>query len=443
MSIIDGVPITGRESLDIRKAAGKKAACKKEAENETAPLPKDVPDIASLKSQKYHYSASTGNQVTPLIGGEQIFSAAEKAMKGAEKTIQLQMYRLGYDKVIDVLADQAKSGVKVQVLLDPTPGYDAEDIEDQKRIRNYLKASGVELLTYPPGDKDKIDHVKLLIIDGRTALIGGMNWDKHSPKNQDADILIEGPAVGDLGKIFKDDWKISGGKVQGMATAPPPEQPEGDARIRVIETDNGVQDIRKAMVENIEKAKKSIKIEAFVLCDKQVVQGLIDAHNRGVDVKVILDPNKPVFYPNLKTEKILQEAGIEVRWLNVNAGTQEKLHAKIATFDDETTIIGSCNFSYQGLTVNHEADVEVISKSLGTAFENMFQDHWDKRTSPTAPKLPDFQELTDDAPPLEQAARSLFRYFNANWSPAEKHNWVGKRKAAVMEEAEDYKSNGA
>src|SRR5207244_3815444 len=40
-----------------------------------------------------------GNKVVPLIGGDQIFPAAEAAIKGAKSSVQLEMYRLGYDKM--------------------------------------------------------------------------------------------------------------------------------------------------------------------------------------------------------------------------------------------------------------------------------------------------------------------------------------------------------
>jgi phosphatidylserine/phosphatidylglycerophosphate/cardiolipin synthase-like enzyme len=52
----------------------------------------------------------------------------------------------------------------------------------------------------------------------------------------------------------------------------------------------------------------------------------------------------------------------------------------MAVFDDNKTMIGSCNFSNAGLTVNHEADAEVISEAVGKSFTKMFDDHWKSRS---------------------------------------------------------------
>ncbi|MBM3464702.1 MAG: HD domain-containing protein [Armatimonadetes bacterium] len=417
-------------------AAAKKA--RKKAEPKEPKEPK-APEARRQDAVDITMRQTTGNSVTPTLGGIESQNEIEKVLAGAKTSIQCELYRLGYDKSVDLLCAQAKAGVKVQVLLDPSPGYDPKDEAARNAMEERMKASGVELLMYPIESKDKIDHVKLLVVDGKTAVIGGLNWDPHSRFNLDLNVTIEGPAVADLNAVFANDWKISGGGDTPMVPKSGKGAPEakGDAAVRVATTDVGREDIRTVVMENIDKAKKSIRMLSFALADKQVIEGLINAKKRGVDVKVMLEPGKPMSWVNLKAEKQLKEAGIETRWLKVDLENEEKLHAKVAMFDDDTAIVGSANFTYKGLTVNHEASVEVISKSVGPAMTNFFDNLWDNRSLAKCPDLPDFQEVASDEPYGVGVAHDLFTWYNGNYHPDEKHNWVGKRKTAILDAYKD------
>ncbi len=396
-----------------------------------------VASTISPKASKTYYPYREGNYAEALTDGSQILDKIQKTIEKAKDLVQVQMYRLGHDKIVDVLADQARKGVKVQVLLDPTPGYDKHDAKEQAQIQNYLRTNGVEILKYPiDGPSGKIDHIKMLIVDGKSLLIGGMNWDKHSPINQDMDVYIEGPVVGDAMDVFNHDWKLAGGEViPGFKK--PEKHKKANATIRMLTTEVDRKDINTALQQNIKAAKKSIRMEAFALADKETIKNLIDAKNRGVDVRVILDPNPPIFYVNKKTAKTLREAGIPVRWFNVDVDKKQKLHAKMALFDDDKVIIGSANFTHAGLSINHEADVEVISKAVGTAFTKMFDEHWENYAVEEAPVLPDFNEKVGDAPFKEQLAKDVYTYFTKTYH-TKRRNWVGKRKAVVLKAIKEY-----
>lgn len=387
------------------------------------------------------YGFTEGNLVKALETGggkDEIVPTITDMVSNAKDAVQVQMYRLGHNKIVDVLADQARKGVKVQVLMDPSEGYDEHDAVEQKEIQKYLQTAGVEILKYPiEGPIGKIDHVKMLIVDGKSLLIGGMNWDQHSPLNKDFDVKIEGPAVGDAQDVFNHDWKLAGGDIiPGLKPMGP--QAGGDAKIRMLTTEVDRQDISTALQQNIKGAKKNIRMEAFALADKDTIQNLVDAAGRGVDVKVILDPNTPISFVNAKSARILKEGGVNVKWRDVNVDTREKLHAKIAMFDEDKTIIGSCNFTKAGLAVNHEADVEVVSKSVGTAFTKMFDEHWESESVEKQPFLPDFNERIDDKPPKEQMAKEMFRYMGMVFRPEEKRMFTGKKKAAVLEAIDSF-----
>jgi len=405
------------------------------------PKKTEAPKDEVKLSSKTKYGFTEGNKVTPLETGggkDEIVPTIMDMVGGAKKAVQVQMYQLGHNKIVDVLADQARKGVKVQVLLDPNPGYNEHDTAEKEQIQKYLKSAGVEILKYPiNGPSGKIDHVKMLIVDGKSLLIGGMNWDDHSPLNKDFDVKIVGPAVGDAQDVFNHDWKISGGKtIPGLK--PPGKQEDGDAKIRMLTTEVDRKDINTALQENIKGAKKTIRMEAFALADKETLANLCDASERGVDVRVILDPNVPISFVNRKSEKILEEAGVKVKWRDVDVGKREKLHAKLALFDDDKTFIGSCNFSKKGLAVNHEANVEVISKSVGKAFVNMFDEHWENESTEKIRFLPDFNEVVGSEPPKQQMAKEIFRYMTMVFRPGTRRMFVGKKKAAILQSIDKF-----
>ena len=331
------------------------------------------------------------NDVTPLIDGPAVFASAREMVKSAQSVIQLEMYDLGHNEMVDLLCHEAKQGITVQVLLDPKPGINPSHTAAKKATVHKLKSNGVEVM-YFPLVKDKkihqIDHIKMLIVDGRSVLIGGMNWGVHSPVNHDADIKIEGQAVNYYRNVFNDGWKRSGGKM--LTQEPPKAQPvpgktgEIEGMGTEFKRANG---IKRAVMRNIGKAQKSIHLECFVLSDREVIQGLMDAKQRGVEVKVLLDPTGVAsnFSPNGKTFDALKEAGIEVKWYEVDSSKKQKLHAKWGVFDNEEMIIGSANWSFSGLQVNREIGAGVKDQPTVCAFDKQFAHDWENRATDKLP----------------------------------------------------------
>ncbi len=359
--------------------------------------PEDIVSIGdgSVAPEEAKYFTK-GNKVSAFMDKE-IFDEAKEMVRSAKSRVQLEMYSFTNQEMTDLLVEEAKKGIKVQVILDPTPGTSDKQNEQKQNTIDKLKAAGVDVVMYPVDEKKKqIDHVKLLIVDGKSVLMGGMNWGEHSPYNHDADFKIEGPAVNTYERIFAQDWKKSGGK-SFKAPEQAKEVEGGDALVNGVGSEIGYNPIMPMLMRNIEEAKESIHAEMFVLSDKNVIQGLIDAHNRGVDVKVLLDPNGVTSWnPNGKTYETLKEAGVPVKWYDVDTSVQQKLHAKWGVFDGKETINGSANWSYKGLHVNRELAADVVDKKTATVFEKQFQDDWENHSADKLPFVPDFPDAYEE-----------------------------------------------
>lgn len=143
-------------------------------------------------------------------------------------------------------------------------------------------------------------------------------------------------------------------------------EPDGDMEIQFV-TESKIQD---AVIEAMDGAEEgdAIWLGMFYLADRNIIQAIEDAAGRGVDVKIILDPNTNAFgrqksgLPNLPVTAELNTVdaeNIEIRWYDVG---EEQYHSKILYVDgkEKTVVLGSGNYTTRNMNdYNIEADVAV------------------------------------------------------------------------------------
>jgi phosphatidylserine/phosphatidylglycerophosphate/cardiolipin synthase-like enzyme len=284
-----------------------------------------------------------------------IFQLVGGLIGSARVRVMVEMYELGRADVLEKLGEAVGRGVGVRVLTDPTVG-------ESRRAAAVLDSLGVPQRAYPVDDgRHQIDHVKLLVVDSEAA-VGGMNWGIHSDHNHD--YVLETRVAVDvdrLVRIFDQDWGLAGGRPAPLAAV------VGE----VAQTAPG-SEIR-LMVENaLRAAVRQVFSEMYTLTDPEVIALLVDAHRRGVTVRVLLDPNQAY---NLHGFGVLHAGGVEVRWYPVPRGVL--LHAKIGLFDG-TLVLGSANWTLSGLGVNHELDIETRNAGAVAAYAARFAADWDR-----------------------------------------------------------------
>src|SRR5688572_20228899 len=119
-----------------------------------------------------------GNKVTTLINGEQIFPPQLEAIRNAKKTITLENFIFRSGKLsaqfVPALAEKARSGVKVHVIMDSMGCSKLE-----QRELETLEKAGVQFVKYNRTEWHKLlrvnhrDHRKLLVVDGTVGFTGG------------------------------------------------------------------------------------------------------------------------------------------------------------------------------------------------------------------------------------------------------------------------------
>ncbi|MFL9877839.1 phospholipase D family protein [Herbaspirillum rhizosphaerae] len=112
-------------------------------------------------------------------------------------------------------------------------------------------------------------------------------------------------------------------------------------------------DIEGLITETLDKARKQVLMQAYILTSKPLTNALIAAHKRGVDVRVLVDADQ---LNKSGRERIadMQKAGIKV----LQETKYKSAHNKVIVIDagnaDATVITGSYNFTWTAQNKNAE-----------------------------------------------------------------------------------------
>ncbi len=327
------------------------------------------------------------NKVTGLINGDQIFPAMLEAVRGAQYSICLETYIYWSGEVgrefADVLAEKAKSGVKVHVIID---WIGSRKID--RALINYMEQAGVEierynpLVWYAPTRINHRDHRKLLIVDGRVGFTGGAGlgdiWlgNAESPRHwRDSMFKLEGPAVAQMQAAFMDNWSKSTAKVLDGSDYFPELKPAGNQFAQVFKSSprEGTEDVRLMYLLSIAAARKSIRLGAsYYVPDTLTTQEFIEAIRRGVKVEIIL--------PGAETDSAIVKHASRGKWgpllkagVKIYEYQPTMYHTKMMIVDDAWVSVGSANFGNRSFRLNDEANLNVFSTEFATEQISVFE----------------------------------------------------------------------
>ncbi|KAF0154285.1 MAG: cardiolipin synthase [Syntrophaceae bacterium] len=354
-----------------------------------------------------------GNKVSILIDGPDTYVAMFEAIRSAKDHINLETFILEDDEIghkfTDLLLQKQKEGVRVNIIYDSVGSLTTPE-SFFKRLRD----GGIQVVEFNPVSPFKApgswflmhhDHRKILIVDGKVAIIGGINISnvyssrlsgrkkvKGEPLTwRDTDIQIEGPAVTEVQKLFLETWSKQKGPTLAGHNYLPDQKEYGKALVRIIGstpgTDNRITFIMYAAA--ITYAEHSIHLtNAYFIPDDQILDAFKDAARRGVDVKIILpsttDSSLVLSAARYNYSELLK-AGVKIYERRTVL-----LHAKTAVIDGVWSTVGSTNLDYWSLLSNDEVNAVVLSREFAVEMERMFandlaqsdqiqKDEWEKR----------------------------------------------------------------
>lgn len=327
-----------------------------------------------------------GNHIEALYPAAKALEEMFEAIRNAKHHIHLATYILADDEIgrrlLNLLTGRAKAGVSVRVLYD---AFGSAGPELRGFFRSYRKRKipNLHLAAFSQSNILKRqfqlnlrNHRKILVIDGRMAFTGGVNFHRvylkdpeGRPGTVDYHFRLQGPAVIDLQFTFLRDWFYTTDEpiphFYNEEYYPQPKS-QGDAIVRVLDNNPlppEITTIQNLYVASVNRAKEQILIVTpYFVPTEALMLALCQAARRGVDIKILVPAAN-----NHPTIRIASQA-IYQPLLFAGVRLFERrppfIHAKAMLIDDVLSIIGSSNLDPRSLVLNYETNLQLESVSF-------------------------------------------------------------------------------
>ncbi len=340
----------------------------------------------------------TGNRVRLLQDGPDTYRAMFAAILAARDHINMETYILEDDDVgrrfANALIDKQGQGVQVNLIYDSvgTLGTPAEFFQR-------LRESGIRTLEFNPvnpatakagWDVNQRDHRKLLIVDGQTVFLGGINissvysaGSSRRPSRssvdgklpwRDTDLQIEGPVVAEFQKLFLETWQAQKGEPVSPRNFLPPLQPQGHEVVRAIGSspDDAFSLIYVTLLSAINSAETEVWLtNAYFVPDPQLLAALKAAAARGVDVRIVVPGSTDsalVFHAGRSYyDQLLQDGVI------IFERHGALMHSKTAVIDGVWSTVGSTNLDWRSFLHNQEVNAVILGTEFGDEMRAAFK----------------------------------------------------------------------
>ncbi|MFH1494656.1 MAG: cardiolipin synthase ClsB [Pseudomonadota bacterium] len=331
-----------------------------------------------------------GNRIKLLYNGADYFPALEAAIDRAVREIYLETYIFESDRtgqqIAAALKRAARRGVTTHLLLD---GYGTKDLP--REVIDDMRSAGVQVLIYRPvlaklrRSSYRRLHRKLVVVDNRTAFVGGINiiddmdTSGHTPPRYDYAVEVEGPLTQPVHATTRKLWGLVAWsqlkRRRRRQQRDPLILPFADgARAAFLVRDNikHRRDIEDAYLDAINQARSEVIIaNAYFLPGRPFRQALIGAAERGVKVTLLLQGRVEYLLLHYATRAlygVFLDAGIAIYEYH-----RSFMHAKVAVIDRQWATVGSSNIDPFSLLLSREANVVVddgtFAAELGASLE--------------------------------------------------------------------------
>ena len=343
---------------------------------------------------------TTGNDAALLIDGEATFDALFEALDAAETYVLAQFYIIHDDEIGTAFKERlvaaARRGVTVRLLYDGVGSWKLP-----RRYRRDLREAGVDVRSFtgPRNWLKKLrlnfrNHRKIVVVDGRRALVGGLNvGDEYLGRDEafspwrDTHLDVRGPVVQGLQLSFARDWYYAAREqLDGLEWTP--EAAEADRRALVLASGpaDELETCGLLYTHAIESAEERVWIATpYFVPDGRVLGALQLAALRGVDVRVIMPrESDSVFFKYVPYAYLgeVERAGVKV-YLHEPGF----MHQKVALVDRDFAAVGTANFDNRSFRLNFEATLVVHDEAFCDEVAAMLEDDLGRSTRLTIEDL--------------------------------------------------------
>ena len=350
---------------------------------------------------------SLGNRVVLLEDGPRTYEAMLAAIESARDHINMETYILEDDEAgrlfAAALIAKRAQGVQVNLIRDGVG-----TLRTRKEFFQRLQDAGFRVVEFNPvnplsakagWEVNQRDHRKLLVVDGRIAILGGINIssvysggsspgggggsgpigksgakDKDRLPWRDTDLQIEGPVVAQLQKLFMQTWEAQKGPPLVIGNYYPLLVPRGKEVVRAIGStpDEPYSQIYVTLISALNSADTEIFLtNAYFVPDPQLVQAMLSAVQRGVDVRLIVpsvSDSSLVFHAGRSHYDKLLEGGVKLY-----ERREALLHAKTVLIDGVWATVGSTNLDWRSFLHNQELTAVILGTDFGAKMREAFE----------------------------------------------------------------------
>ena len=341
------------------------------------------------------------NQVDIMTDGYAFFPELLRDISAARHHIHIDMYIFEDDAlgqlVADALIDKARQGVTVRVIYDDVGCWKVSHAFYER-----MREEGIEVAAYLPvrfpSFTSKVNyrnHRKLIIIDGVTGYIGGMNIALRYVKGiasddgnmawRDTMLRLTGGAVYGLQRAFLIDWYfvdrtlITNRDYYPLTSHPSPLPSHLSpltsnntlAQIVTSGPTNPYPEIMQGYVRIILAARRYVYIETpYFLPNEPVLFALKTAAKAGVDVRILCPIRSDARFTEWASRSYLREA--HEAGMRICLYQTGFLHSKMMVCDDSVVTCGSTNVDFRSFENNFEANAFIYDEGVALRMRNVF-----------------------------------------------------------------------
>jgi len=319
-----------------------------------------------------------GSEVTVYTYGEDLYADMLGAIRQARKQIFFETFIWKSDPVGQEFKDEliaaADRGVRVYIVYDEFANLVVPRtfFRFPKHPNIKIKPHGLGGIALPLPRRLGRNHRKLMVIDDDVAFIGGYNIGSLYATNwRDTHARLTGDIVWDMQNAFIDYWNLFPRK--RLPALPDTGGLVWQPNIRLYRNvpRNLVFPIRSMYLEAMDRARHHIYLtHAYLIPDDDMVRTLLQAVDRGVDVRIIVPEESNHIVADWLSRGFysqLLRGGIRL-FLYQDA----MVHAKTACIDGQWSTIGTANIDRLSLAGNYEINIEVFSDAVAAQLEEIF-----------------------------------------------------------------------
>lgn len=334
------------------------------------------------------------NNLTLLINGEKKFPKVLEMLDKAERFIHMEYYDWENDtrgnQIKDVLLKKHKEGVKVRIMYD-----DFASQAIKKNIVKELKSAGIEIHPVIKVTFKRIanrlnhrDHRKVIIIDGHTGFVGGINVSDRYDNSidtglywRDTHAMIQGPSVLGLLKHWIVNWNTSQSEQLSFGKDLVPDMDQ------ILSADNGkvysqivaggpvykMSNIMLTYSRIFTLAREKLYItNPYFIPSETIINSMKEAAISGVDVRLLVPQKSDSGVVGAASKfyySDLLEAGVRV--FEYKPGF---IHAKTVVADTFLSVVGTANMDIRSFDLNFEIFSVTYNNEFATQLENAYLD---------------------------------------------------------------------